>query len=157
MDRNGGSPSACPDGSTPHRRSWTGAPSWAATAARSVARACWRENRRIQEGPRDRRYGYFIYDRGIPKLPREGEVEGGEGGEGGHTGVRDLVTAVEVEGGELRAPLGQGGHTGVRDFVTAAEVEGGELRAPFGQGGHCLLYTSPSPRDATLSRMPSSA
>ena len=27
------------------------------------------------------------------------------------------------------------------------------------QGGHksCLLYTSPSPRDATLSRMPSSA
>ena len=26
-----------------------------------------------------------------------------------------------------------------------------------GQGGNCLLYTSPSPRDATLSRMPSSA
>ena len=26
-----------------------------------------------------------------------------------------------------------------------------------GLGGHCLLYTSPSPRDATLSRMPSSA
>ena len=25
------------------------------------------------------------------------------------------------------------------------------------QGGDCLLYTSPSPRDATLSRMPSSA
>ena len=25
------------------------------------------------------------------------------------------------------------------------------------QGGSCLLYTSPSPRDATLSRMPSSA
>ena len=25
------------------------------------------------------------------------------------------------------------------------------------QGGGCLLYTSPSPRDATLSRMPSSA
>ena len=24
-------------------------------------------------------------------------------------------------------------------------------------GGACLLYTSPSPRDATLSRMPSSA
>ena len=29
----------------------------------------------------------------------------------------------------------------------------GHLRA----GKHCLLYTSPSPRDATLSRMPSSA
>ena len=37
----------------------------------------------------------------------------------------------------------------------------GQLR-PFGsfrilQPGACLLYTSPSPRDATLSRMPSSA
>ena len=27
----------------------------------------------------------------------------------------------------------------------------------FNQGASCLLYTSPSPRDATLSRMPSSA
>ena len=27
----------------------------------------------------------------------------------------------------------------------------------YGQAGPCLLYTSPSPRDATLSRMPSSA
>ena len=27
----------------------------------------------------------------------------------------------------------------------------------FGDAGACLLYTSPSPRDATLSRMPSSA
>ena len=26
-----------------------------------------------------------------------------------------------------------------------------------GNNGRCLLYTSPSPRDATLSRMPSSA
>ena len=28
---------------------------------------------------------------------------------------------------------------------------------PTGVGKTCLLYTSPSPRDATLSRMPSSA
>ena len=28
---------------------------------------------------------------------------------------------------------------------------------PIELGGYCLLYTSPSPRDATLSRMPSSA
>ena len=28
---------------------------------------------------------------------------------------------------------------------------------PGARVGHCLLYTSPSPRDATLSRMPSSA
>ena len=27
----------------------------------------------------------------------------------------------------------------------------------YGEDIHCLLYTSPSPRDATLSRMPSSA
>ena len=27
----------------------------------------------------------------------------------------------------------------------------------FSEAGNCLLYTSPSPRDATLSRMPSSA
>ena len=28
---------------------------------------------------------------------------------------------------------------------------------PFGHAGDCLLYTSPSPRDRTRSRMPSSA
>ena len=32
-----------------------------------------------------------------------------------------------------------------------------EKRYPGGQFDICLLYTSPSPRDATLSRMPSSA
>ena len=31
-----------------------------------------------------------------------------------------------------------------------------EEEGPFGEM-YCLLYTSPSPRDATLSRMPSSA
>ena len=34
---------------------------------------------------------------------------------------------------------------------------GGGLLIPLGQSMTCLLYTSPSPRDATLSRMPSSA
>ena len=32
-----------------------------------------------------------------------------------------------------------------------------ELLLPGGNAYTCLLYTSPSPRDATLSRMPSSA
>ena len=32
-----------------------------------------------------------------------------------------------------------------------------EKRPPFFTDKSCLLYTSPSPRDATLSRMPSSA
>ena len=31
------------------------------------------------------------------------------------------------------------------------------VRTLLERGGLCLLYTSPSPRDATLSRMPSSA
>ena len=39
---------------------------------------------------------------------------------------------------------------------TAVLTDGQELR-PCGQYDDCLLYTSPSPRDATLSRMPSSA
>ena len=45
-----------------------------------------------------------------------------------------------------------------------AELGGGEKRRvlecyqdDFDWSGNCLLYTSPSPRDATLSRMPSSA
>ena len=36
-----------------------------------------------------------------------------------------------------------------RQFLTLAEAQS--------QSSACLLYTSPSPRDATLSRMPSSA
>ena len=32
-----------------------------------------------------------------------------------------------------------------------------DLHVHFREPGSCLLYTSPSPRDATLSRMPSSA
>ena len=46
--------------------------------------------------------------------------------------------------------------------VTLAELNLSELRvaidtANAGRINSCLLYTSPSPRDATLSRMPSSA
>ena len=33
----------------------------------------------------------------------------------------------------------------------------GDILATLALNTHCLLYTSPSPRDATLSRMPSSA
>ena len=43
-------------------------------------------------------------------------------------------------------------HAGSRpDPVTGAR------QTPIYQSTACLLYTSPSPRDATLSRMPSSA
>ena len=36
-------------------------------------------------------------------------------------------------------------------------VAGGETVGLIGPSGSCLLYTSPSPRDGLLSRMPSSA
>ena len=42
----------------------------------------------------------------------------------------------------------------------ALNISRGDIKTPFGNfHDHrpCLLYTSPSPRDATLSRMPSSA
>ena len=42
---------------------------------------------------------------------------------------------------------------------TSPELKGisGYINTSSEQISHCLLYTSPSPRDATLSRMPSSA
>ena len=42
----------------------------------------------------------------------------------------------------------------LNEFVTADDIMRGAFKAL--ENG-CLLYTSPSPRDATLSRMPSSA
>ena len=46
-----------------------------------------------------------------------------------------------------------------RYSLDLSEYVGEELRITIVQGEcvSCLLYTSPSPRDATLSRMPSSA
>ena len=44
----------------------------------------------------------------------------------------------------------------VKKFETANYTMGA-LKDFIGTGTGCLLYTSPSPRDATLSRMPSSA
>ena len=50
----------------------------------------------------------------------------------------------------LGLELGNGG----TEDITARVID---LVAPFGKGQSCLLYTSPSPRDGLLSRMPSSA
>ena len=42
-------------------------------------------------------------------------------------------------------------------FINQFDLEQKRKVAVIGERIHCLLYTSPSPRDATLSRMPSSA
>ena len=42
-------------------------------------------------------------------------------------------------------------------FAALVVVGDGRGRAGFGTGKACLLYTSPSPRDLWISRMPSSA
>ena len=48
----------------------------------------------------------------------------------------------------------------IAEFTGGAEAATGTiaLKAPeIAENGNCLLYTSPSPRDGLLSRMPSSA
>ena len=47
--------------------------------------------------------------------------------------------------------------TSVADALTDYRLTGIETGSGDDHIIHCLLYTSPSPRDATLSRMPSSA
>ena len=44
-----------------------------------------------------------------------------------------------------------------RNYSTFTKLQDGEVVLNVEVFGSCLLYTSPSPRDATLSRMPSSA
>ena len=40
---------------------------------------------------------------------------------------------------------------------TISKIRGGQIDVLTSMDNHCLLYTSPSPRDGLLSRMPSSA
>ena len=42
-------------------------------------------------------------------------------------------------------------------LIEKETMDGDEFKAVLAEFTACLLYTSPSPRDATLSRMPSSA
>ena len=56
----------------------------------------------------------------------------------------------EIIAGERRVALAP-------DAVAKLVESGVEVVVETGAGNNCLLYTSPSPRDATLSRMPSSA
>ena len=51
----------------------------------------------------------------------------------------------------------EGGVAGQISLSTLKPLEYGKRRIQFQAKGNCLLYTSPSPRDRTRSRMPSSA
>ena len=74
-----------------------------------------------------------------------------------------ISNTAKVGGGGVQVRLGEL-NEGLENYVLFQEVRFVENFATFGGGVSvnalfvsCLLYTSPSPRDATLSRMPSSA
>ena len=48
-------------------------------------------------------------------------------------------------------------HPPMNPAVQQTVASDNTVHAPMDQSDHCLLYTSPSPRDGLLSRMPSSA
>ena len=68
---------------------------------------------------------------------------------------------------EMRAAIGLASKSGIHRLVSALEERGYIRKLPnraraieilrHPGNGPCLLYTSPSPRDRTRSRMPSSA
>ena len=68
----------------------------------------------------------------------------------------NLVQLPENMTFEAAAILGCRFITAYRGIIAQGKLQPGHWIAVHGCGG-CLLYTSPSPRDATLSRMPSSA
>ena len=53
--------------------------------------------------------------------------------------------------------VGHGDHGKTTLTAAITKVLGFQGMAEFREYGDCLLYTSPSPRDGLLSRMPSSA
>ena len=75
------------------------------------------------------------------------------------------LTGNLIVGGDISIPVsnslyfGGGSHTYIREDIDdrLRFFVGGAEFMRFTEDTACLLYTSPSPRDATLSRMPSSA
>ena len=54
--------------------------------------------------------------------------------------------------------LGIDWHWDTKTYIKLLKINGGKNRiAYYAKSNNCLLYTSPSPRDRTRSRMPSSA
>ena len=88
--------------------------------------------------------------------------------EGAGAGGQVLIEADGVElisGGQISTSTKSEGEGGVVQLSAnnltvdgqGSGVRTGIVSEASGSGNACLLYTSPSPRDATLSRMPSSA
>ena len=83
-------------------------------------------------------------------VPDEGDGSGSGSGSGSGTG--DESGSGSGTGGESGSGSGTGDESG------SGSGTGDESGSGSGTGGEsCLLYTSPSPRDRTRSRMPSSA
>ena len=87
--------------------------------------------------------------------------------EGSETGAGSTTDSVEdeetLETSALIGKLSDSVEAEIDDLLTDGVVSSGEVVGGIFFSGDellwmdCLLYTSPSPRDATLSRMPSSA
>ena len=73
-------------------------------------------------------------------------------------GVVSVRVVGVLDGTKIRLPgksFSTRNAAGIRDFIQQLRDDGADVAMADKKA--CLLYTSPSPRDATLSRMPSSA
>ena len=78
--------------------------------------------------------------------------------EGSSFQAGDNLAEIETEKITIEIPAQSAGTISKILVTEGSSVKVGEVIAQFSQGGEaCLLYTSPSPRDAHESRMPSSA
>ena len=69
----------------------------------------------------------------------------------------DAVIGIEARGFILGAAVARELGVGFVPIRKAGKLPGATVRQDYGLEYGCLLYTSPSPRDRTRSRMPSSA
>ena len=72
-----------------------------------------------------------------------------------NSAMRKVARVRLTNGNEVNAYIGGEGHNLQEHSIVL--VRGGRVKDLPGVRYHCLLYTSPSPRDLSTSRMPSSA
>ena len=93
------------------------------------------------DGPFDRRLGYSSLDEFLPRLIKRDFIVEAQ--------TRFSPALMDYSGKGLFVPYSEKIQAGLS--ITDCRA------APLYQYNYCLLYTSPSPRDGLLSRMPSSA